>query len=182
MRNRSAGKLPNDPTLNSRAFPGFVLVPQMMNTWDSLNVQDAVKLIQLVSKQYNIDENRIYIFGLSIGGYATYEAIKRAPWLFAAAMPVSGVHQASIVRYNLQEKIAHIPLWIFQGGTDRNPTPAYTNQFVTALNDAGATEQLTVYPTPGHTCWHKAFTEIYLYRGFFPRTRPTFIRTKESQI
>lgn len=162
-RNKAAGKLPNDPALNSRAFPGFVLVPQMMNVWDSLNVQDAVRMVQLIAEKYNIDENRIYIFGLSIGGYATYEAIKRASWLFAAAMPTSGVKQASIVRYNQQGKVAHLPLWIFQGGKDTNPSPAYTNKFVTDMKNAGATPKLTVYADLAHTCWNKAFTEPEFY-------------------
>lgn len=158
-RNLAGAKLPNDPTLAARAFPGFVLVPQMFNVWDSLNVQDAIRLVQLVQKQYKIDPNRIYVHGLSIGGFATYQAIKRAHWLFAAALPISAVHDANIIKQRLQPKVAPIPMWVFQGGKDSKPSPTYTSSIVNNLRSAGAIVNYTVYSDVGHTCWHKAFAE-----------------------
>lgn len=170
-RNKAAGKLPNDPTVTGRAFPGFVLVPQMFNVWDSLNVQDAIRLVQLIAQKYNIDENRIYIHGLSIGGYAVYEALKRAPWLFAAAQPMSAVRDASIRKYNLTSQVAHIPIWAFQGGTDKNPTPTYTRKLVTDYNNAGAVMRYTEYAGVGHTCWHKAFAEAEFYSWLLKKSK-----------
>ncbi|MFZ6014252.1 MAG: prolyl oligopeptidase family serine peptidase [Bacteroidota bacterium] len=170
-RNKAAGKLPNDPTLVARAFPGFVLVPQMFNIWDSLNVQDAIRLIQLLAKKYNIDENRIYIHGLSIGGFATYQAIKRASWLFAAALPMSAVHDANIFKQNQQGKVAHVPIWIFQGGQDPNPTPAFTNTIVSKLRSAGAVVRYTLYSTLGHTIWNKAYAEPDFFSWMLSKTK-----------
>lgn len=170
-RNKAAGKLPNDPTLIARAFPGFVLAPQMLNIWDSLNVQDAIRLVQLIAQKYNIDENRIYVDGLSIGGYAVYEAIKRASWLFAAAQPMSAVKDASIFKYNQQGKVAHIPIWVFQGGTDTNPSPAYTNKLVNDLRNAGSIIRYSLYPTTGHTCWYKAFAEPEFFSWLLTKSK-----------
>lgn len=159
-RTLAGSKLPNDPTLASRAFQGFVLMPQMMNIWDSLNVQDMIRIVRLLSEKYKIDQNRIYIHGLSIGGFAVYQAIKRAPWLFAAALPMSAVHEAGFIfKHNQQNKVIHIPLWVFQGGTDKNPSPSYTQNVVTKFKNAGATPRYTVYSTLGHVVWNKAYSE-----------------------
>lgn len=170
-RNLAAGKLPNDPTLAGRAFPGFVLVPQMLNIWDSLNVQDAIRLIQLIAKKYNIDDNRIYVDGLSIGGYATWQALKRAPWLFAAGLPIAAVHHANIVKQNMQGRLAHIPVWVFQGGLDKNPTPAYTQSLINSLNSAGAVVKYSLYSTLGHTCWYKAFGEPEYFKWMLSKSK-----------
>lgn len=170
-RNLAAGKLPNDPTVTGRQFPGFVLVPQMFNVWDSLSVQDAIRLVQLIAKKYNIDDNRIYVHGLSIGGYASYEAIKRASWLFAAALPISAVKDASIFKYNQQGKVAHIPLWVFQGELDTAPSLSYTNSLVTKFRNAGAIVQYKVYSGVGHTCWYKAFAEPTFFSWMLSKTK-----------
>lgn len=162
-RNKAAGKLPNDPTVTGRMFPGFVLVPQMFNVWDSLSVQDVARLVQLIAQKYNIDENRIYVHGLSIGGYAVYECLKRAHWLFAAAQPMSAVKDASIRRYKQESKMVSIPLWVFQGGTDTAPSVSYTNKLVSDLRNAGSVIRYSVYDGVGHTCWYKAFAEAEFY-------------------
>lgn len=159
-RTLAGTKLPNDPTLAARAFQGFVLMPQMFNVWDSLNVQDMIRIVRLLSEKYKIDQNRIYIHGLSIGGYAVYEAIKRAPWLFAAALPMSAVTEAAnIFKHNQQNRVAHLPIWAFQGGTDKNPTPAQTESIMAKFRSAGATPRYTNYATYGHNVWNKAYSE-----------------------
>jgi hypothetical protein len=158
-RNLADTKLPNDPALPSGAFPGFVIIPQMLNGWDSLNVEDLIRIVQLHCKVYNIDQNRIYIHGLSIGGYGVYEAIQRAPWLFAAALPISAVKDANIFRHNLQDKVSPIPLWIFQGATDKNPRPSATIAVMNYLKKAGAAVRYTEYPAMGHGIWDKAYSE-----------------------
>ena len=171
-RNKAAGKLPNDPTVAGRMFPGFVLVPQMFNEWNAENVQDVARLVQLIAQKYNIDENRIYIHGLSIGGYAVYEALRRASWLFAAAQPMSAVNDADI-RSNAQVlgRVVHVPLWIFQGGNDKAPSPTYTNKLVTDYQNAGAVMRYSLYSGVGHTCWHKAFAEPEFYSWLLKQSK-----------
>jgi hypothetical protein len=158
-RNLAGSKLPNDPTLATRAFPGFVLFPQNLNGWTVSTVQDAIRLVRLVVKKYNIDEDRIYIHGLSNGGSATYEALKRAPWLFSAALPMSAVSEASLISQGQVPNIAHIPLWVFQGGKDTGPSPGRTHGYVKAFRDAGAEVRYTEYPNLGHGTWNTAYKE-----------------------
>lgn len=159
MRNAAGTRLPNDPSLPARSFPGFILFPQNLNGWNANSVQDAIKLVRLIAKKYNIDENRIYIEGLSNGGYGVYECIKRAPWLFASAIAMSAVSDASIIYHKMEPTVAHIPLWTFQGGQDTNPTPAKTAGYVKKFREAGAIVRHTVYSNLGHGTWNTAMKE-----------------------
>lgn len=158
-RNLAGTRLPNDPALSARAFPGFVLFAQNLNGWTTSTTQDAIRLVRLVVKKYNIDPNRIYIHGLSNGGIAVYDAIKRAPWLFAAALPMSSPTDAGITSAGLQHSVANIPLWIFQGGQDTEPMPGRTEGYVRKFRDAGADVRYTLYENLGHGTWNAAYGE-----------------------
>jgi hypothetical protein len=158
-RNIAGARLPNDPNLSAAAFPGFVLFPQMLNLWDATAAHNVIRLVRLIAKKYNIDENRIYITGLSHGGYGTYEVLKRAPWLFAAALPMSAPNDGGIFSYNLAPEVAHIPWWIFQGALDGSPPPSATEKRVKILRDAGAVVRYTKYANLGHGTWNSAFKE-----------------------
>lgn len=159
-RDLAGGRLPDDGTMPSRAFPGFTLVPQMLNVWDSVVVEDVIRMVMLHCEKYNIDQNRIYIHGLSIGGYATYEAVKRAPWLFAAALPMSAVTEAgNIFKHGQQDNVAHVPIWMFQGGVDKRPSPEFTRALIKKFRSAGTSVKYTVYPELNHIVWDKAYAE-----------------------
>lgn len=157
-RNLAGTRKPNDPSMPGRAFPGFVLVPQMFNIWDSLQVQDVIRIVRLVAEKYKIDPDRIYIQGVSIGGYGVFECMKRAPWLFAAGLPMSAVWDANIFKQNQQGKVSHIPVWIFQGGKDTRPSPSFTNNIVNKLKSAGATVRYTLYSDLSHVVWTRAYS------------------------
>ncbi|HEY0740450.1 MAG TPA: prolyl oligopeptidase family serine peptidase [Chryseosolibacter sp.] len=165
-RNAAAGKLPNDPTLAANAFPGFVLQPQNLNGWNVSSVQDALRLTRLIAKKYNIDENRIYVHGLSNGGQGALEAIKRAPWMFAAGAMMSPIGDALINQQGVANTIAHIPMWIFQGGQDKNPYPQKTESMIRKFRDAGAVVRYTLYPELGHGTWASAYREPDFFSWF----------------
>jgi predicted esterase len=158
-RNLAGSRLPNDPNMPGRAFPGFILFPQNLNGWDANTAQDAIRLIRLVAKKYNIDPDRIYVHGLSNGGIATYEVLKRAPWLFAAALPMSAPSEAGIINQGLRPTVSHIPMWAFQGGLDTAPTPSRTAGYVKSFRDAGMIVRYTEYSNLGHGVWNTAYGE-----------------------
>jgi hypothetical protein len=172
-RNLAGNRLPNDPTMPSRAFPGFILFAQNLNGWDAISTQDAIKLIRLVTKKYKINQNRIYIHGLSNGGTGVYEAIKRAPWLFAAALPMSAISESGIISKNVTSRIAHIPLWVFQGGIDGNPPPAKTEGYVKSFRNAGANVRYTLYPNLGHGVWNTAYNEPDFFTWMLAKNKQT---------
>lgn len=156
---KAGGKLPGDPSLDPASFPGFVLFPQNLNGWDQFAVQDAIRLLRLLIKKYNIDEDRVYIEGISNGGHGMYEAIKRAPWLFSAAIGMSAIDDGFINNQGLAHTIAHIPLWLFQGGFDVSPSPSKTRRYIQQFRRAGADVRYTLYPELGHGTWNSAFSE-----------------------
>jgi hypothetical protein len=170
-RNLAGTRLPNDPSMPSRAFPGFVLVAQMFNEWEPLGVQDLIRIVRLHCEKYKIDPNRVYIHGLSIGGYGVYEALKRAPWLFAAALPMSAINDASIFKHNQQTKVVHIPIWTFQGGKDTKPTPTTTNTIVNNLRNAGAIVKYTTYADLGHNVWNRAYGEADFFKWMLTQSK-----------
>jgi hypothetical protein len=92
-------------------------------------------------------------------GHGAYEVMKRAPWLFSAGALFSAADDALITDQNLESIIAGIPLWIFQGGIDKKPTPKQTERYVKQLREAGANVRYTLYEQLGHGTWNKAFAE-----------------------
>ena len=161
-RNLANGRLPDDPTMPTRAFPGFVLFPQMTSQWrnganpSASDVSYAVRLIRLLYKQYNIDQDRIYIHGLSMGAQAGLEALNFADWLFAASAPMSAIPFNTLLEY---DSVRNIPFWVFQGGQDGNPKPAQTESMIRQLREKGANVRYTLYPTLGHGTWNSAYAE-----------------------
>jgi hypothetical protein len=158
-RNKAGSKLPDDTTLDPRAFPGFILFPQNLNGWDGSSAQDVIRIVRLISKKYNIDENRIYIHGLSNGGHGVFETIKRAPWLFATALTMSAINDGFINGQNVANTVAHIPMWMFQGGLDTNPNPGKTKNIIKKFRDVGAVVRYSEYPNLGHGTWGTAYNE-----------------------
>jgi hypothetical protein len=158
-RNKAGNKLVGDPTLDPQGFPGFALFPQSNNEWSPSEVENAIRLLRLIVKKYNIDPNRIYINGLSRGGYGAFEAIKRAPWLFAAGIMFSPVSDANITTLDLVPSVRHIPIWIFQGGKDLLPTQKSTEDRIRNFRTNGMSVRYTLYPKLGHGTWNTGLSE-----------------------
>ncbi len=159
MRNAAGSKLPNDPTLPDRSFPGFVVFPQDLNGWDATQASDVIRIVRLMIKKYNIDPNRIYIHGLSNGGAAVFDVIKRAPWLFSAAATMSAISDGGITTQNMIPKVVTIPVWMFQGGQDTSPSPSKTAGYVKKFKEGGMTVRYTLYSNLGHGTWNNAYNE-----------------------
>lgn len=173
-RNLAGATLPDDPSLNPRAFPGFVLFPQNLNGWDGNSSNDVIRLIRLVAKKYNVDPDRIYLHGLSNGGQGCYDVVKRAPWLFAAVLPMSAVNDAAVTSRGLTPTIAHIPFWTFQGGQDALPSPVTTSIYVKTFKEAGMDVRYSLYPNLGHGTWNTAYAEPDFFSWMLSKDKSNF--------
>lgn len=169
---------------NLKMHPSFVIAPQCPanNSWNDLKFDRAseikfsdsaskisdllIGLINKSIKDYPIDTNRIYITGLSLGGFGTYDLIMRYPNLFAAAAPVCGGGDTSKV--NL---IKHLPIWIFHGAEDFSVNPKYSLNMVSALSKAGAHPGYTQYPTVGHFSWIAAYSDPMFMEWLFRQNK-----------
>jgi len=121
-----------------------------------------IALIQQLIKKLPVDTNRIYITGLSMGGFGTYDAIERYPHLFAAAVPVCG--GGDVTR---APSIAHIPIWIFHGAEDAAVNPFFSIDMLEALTKAGAHPGFTQYPEVGHFSWLGAYSDPLMMEWLF---------------
>jgi len=111
----------------------------------SESAQAVIELIAKIQTQYNIDDKRIYLEGLSMGGMGTWEFTMRWPDLFAAAVPMAGWSDKSKV-----DHIAHIPFWVFHGDNDKvNPVQG-SRQMVDLLKTRGAHVRYSEYEGLGH--------------------------------
>lgn len=125
-----------------------------------------VELINQSIEKLPIDPNRIYITGLSMGGFGTFDAILRYPNLFAAAVPVCGggiVSKAS--------EISHIPMWIFHGALDEAVDPKRSLEMVQALTNSGGNPGFTQYPEAGHFSWVAAYSDEMMMQWLFSKRK-----------
>ncbi len=117
----------------------------------------ANDLIDNLAEQYDIDKSRIYIMGLSMGGYGSWDAICRWPDRFAAAAPICGGGDPA--QANL---LVNTPIWAFHGDADTVVSVDLTRAMIHAIKDAGGEPKYTEYPGVGHGSWIPAFAETEL--------------------
>jgi predicted peptidase len=166
---------------NMMLHPAFVIAPQCPEkaNWSNFSrgqsstemhllptpakpMELLIGLVHQLIKTLPIDTNRIYITGLSMGGYGTYDAIERYPDLFAAAVPVCGGGDTSKA-----PSIAHLPIWIFHGAEDPAVSPVYSLEMLQALTKAGAHPGFTQYPEAGHFSWLGAYSDALMMEWLF---------------
>lgn len=135
---------------------------QILQPTPSKTMELLMELIHQAIKNLPVDTNRIYITGLSMGGFGTYDAIERYPQLFAAAVPVCGGGDVSKAA-----TIAHIPIWIFLGSEDAAVNPLYSLEMLQALTKAGAHPGFTQYPEVGHFSWLGAYSDPHMMEWLF---------------
>jgi predicted peptidase len=127
--------------------------------------QTLVKeLIDSLVDNGKVDTRRIYLGGLSLGGFGTYDMLSRYPDYFAAAFPICGA--MDIPRF--LERARNVPLWIFHGALDETVSPMYDRELYAALMTRGVTTvTYTEYPKDGHNSWDDAFAEPRLLPWLF---------------
>ncbi len=165
---------------NMMLHPAFVIAPQCPAnaSWDNVSNENEDKisfaatpsktmallkeLIDETIKKLPVDTNRIYITGLSMGGFGTFDAISSYPNLFAAAVPVCGGGDLSKV-----QAIKHIPMWIVTGAEDSAVSPVFSIEMTRALQKAGAHPGFTQYPEVGHFSWIMAYSDPLIMEWLF---------------
>ncbi len=111
------------------------------------------ELIDSLIETHDIDTDRLYIMGLSMGGYGTWDAICRWPDRFAAAVPICGGGDPAVA-----DRI-RTPVWVFHGDADTVVPPERSRVMVDALREAGSEPTYTEYPDVGHNSWSPAFAD-----------------------
>jgi predicted peptidase len=168
-----------DPA-NQAAHPCFVIAPQCPGTdqwvntpWGngsysianvpvSTSMKLAMEIFSNVRANYSIDSTRIYVTGLSMGGYGAWDIIERNPNLFAAAIPIAGAgdpSQASLIK--------SMPIWAFATADDGIVPVSGSRDMTNALIKAGGSQKYTEYATGGHSTWGPAYSDPNLIPWLF---------------
>lgn len=123
------------------------------------------ELSEMIIKTENVDEKRLYIMGLSMGGFGTFETIGRWPKKYAAAVAICGGGNLS-----LAEKYApHTAIWITHGGKDDIVPPILSKRVYEVLKEEGADVKYTLYPEANHNSWDPTFVEPELLPWLFSK-------------
>ncbi|MBI1248787.1 prolyl oligopeptidase family serine peptidase [bacterium] len=142
---------------NGKDFPFIMVAPQCpKGTW--WITEDVVALMKHIEEIHNVDRNRVYVTGLSMGGRGTWQVAGAMADELAAIAPICGPSDPTVV-----EKIATIPTWVFHGGKDPVVKVSHAEEMVKLLKEKGGNPKLTIYPEAGHDSW----TETYENEEFF---------------
>lgn len=146
-------------------FPFIVVSPQCPKgkMWEPI---ELVALLDDLSQQYKVDQDRVYVTGLSMGGFGTWRLAAFAPDRFAAIAPICGGGETHWVR-----KILNIPVWAFHGAKDVGVPVERSQSMIDALKKAKASPKLTIYPEAGHDSWTQTYNDPELYRWLLEQKR-----------
>ena len=151
--------------------PKFCADPEKAKTWKFLTVSPQVRgarfwspaqmrlLIELICEKYPVDRSRVYVTGLSMGGFGTWGLIANSSDLIAAAAPLCGGYDVKFA-----PKMTQTPIWAFHGDADGAVKYEYSRNLVDAVRAAGNKEvKFTTYPGAGHDVWTRTYANPELY-------------------
>jgi predicted peptidase len=127
----------------------------------------ALDIVRHLVAERQADPDRLYITGLSLGGFGTWDAVQREPGLFTAAVPVCGGGDVRRVR-----DLKKLPVWVFHGNADKNVPVDCSRRMVEALKQAGNRRvRYTEYEGVAHNAWDRAYAEMEMIEWLFSQTR-----------
>jgi predicted peptidase len=145
---------------NQPDFPFIVVSPQLPkgSGWspDGLNA-----LLDELLARVSADPDRIYLTGLSMGGYGTWALASQYPERFAAIAPICGGGDT-----DLACNLKNVPVWAFHGAKDDVVSLKEAEEMVNAVKACGGNVRFTVYPEAGHDSWTETYANPELYQWF----------------
>jgi predicted peptidase len=174
--------------VNGQKHSFVVIVPQLAtdkNEWKSETIDHVV---EFVKQKYRIDESRIYLTGLSLGGGGAWNYASEYGYKIAALAPVCGAAWPNTTRAN-NIAMHQIPVWAFHGLKDTTVPPASSRNWVSLINDKTTAEpaRLTEYEDVGHAAWNRAYAtdhsyhEVNLYEWLLSHSRKATSVTSAMQ-
>lgn len=156
------------PKLIDQQTKDFIVIsPQCPKDqrWDPKQLKGL--LDEVMEKLKYADADRVYLTGLSMGGFGSWAMAAAYPDTFAAVVPICGGGNPATA-----EKIKHLPIRVFHGDKDTAVKVELSQAMVDALKAAGAKEvELTVYPGVGHDSWTKSYADPKLYEWMLKQKR-----------
>lgn len=146
-------------------FP-FIAVSPQCPQGQNWSVSLLSALLDKVLAAYRVDLSRVYLTGISMGGYGTWSLAEAQPYRFAAIAPICGGGDPKSA-WNLY----YVPVWAFHGARDTEVPLSESEAMVKALTACGGNVKFTVYPDAGHDCWTQTYNNQQLYDWFLQHRR-----------
>ncbi|HZZ81990.1 MAG TPA: alpha/beta hydrolase-fold protein [Gemmataceae bacterium] len=146
------------------SFPFIVVFPQSQKGgWgaNSAEGKRAIAILEQVEKDYKTDKKRVYLTGLSMGGFGTWSMAAAYPNRWAAIAPICGGGDVKSAA-----KIKDLPIWCFHGDADTAVKVERSREMIKAIKDAGGKPRYDEYPKVGHNSWDRAYGNAELYEWF----------------
>jgi len=145
----------------------FIIVSPQSPAGEWWKVEKLGKLLDHILATTKADPQRVYLTGLSMGGFGTWAWAAREPHRFAAAIPICGGGDPKNA-----ERLINLPIWAFHGGKDNVVALSRSRTIVDAIQKAGGTKvKLTVYPEAGHNSWTKTYDNPEIYKWLLSHKR-----------
>lgn len=145
-------------------IPFIVIAPQCpSNTRWEYHLATLKQLLDQTVETYDVDTERIYLTGLSMGGAGTWSLATAYPDLFAAAIPICGRERTELDYPERLKHIKHLPIWCFHGDAD-TVVPLESSIYLTEnLKAYGGNPKLTIYGGVGHDSWTQTYDNLEIY-------------------
>lgn len=130
-------------------------------------LEAVLALVEEFAKTHPVDPKRFYVTGISMGGFGTWDLLGRVPQKIAAAIPICGGGDPSLV-----SRYQEVPIWAFHGGADTVVPVAATTDMIEALEKAGAKPKVTIYPKVDHDSWTMTYDNPEVIRWLFSQKQP----------
>ena len=138
-------------------FPFVMIAPQCpLGEWWNVFALEA--LIEQIAREERIDRDRIYLTGLSMGGFGTWALAIRHPERYAAILPICGGGERQLARV-----LRDVPIWAFHGDSDEVVPVERSQEMIDAIKKAGGSPRLTVYPGVKHDSWTATYENPEIY-------------------
>lgn len=155
--------------LKTHELDAYVLAPQCKEN-ENWNIESINALILKIQKENKIDATRIYVTGLSSGGWAAWNLALSYPDKFAAIVPISGF--VDLIELESACKIANIPTRIFHGLLDDVVKVDYAISIYKELKKCNAPDvQLTIFDDAGHDSWTRVYDNPEIYNWMFKQIK-----------
>jgi predicted esterase len=183
LHGRGSGGTDNEKQLNGivrnfaegkfhRKNPSFIFAPQCPDDnkgWNGEYLDDVIGLLKSAIKDLPVDEERVYITGVSMGGFGTWSALAKAPDLFAAAVPVCGGGNPATAK-----SMKDIPIWTHHGAADPVVSVEFTRRMVSALEKVDGKIKYTEYDEASgikHDAWTPCYSNPEVFEWMFEQQK-----------
>lgn len=151
-----------------KKFEAIVIAPQvpLQSIWNEHGVK---ALTDEIVRTHRVDTDRIYLTGISMGGFGTWNTALAYPDTYAAIAPICG---GAGVGFVMAGRIKDLPCWIFHGDKDSAVSVEFSHKIYNALQKVGSKAKLTIYPGVAHDSWTQTYENEEFWTWLFAQKRP----------